>query len=321
MKAIFVLFLSLFLFTCCSSVDPVVNRIQNVKTETASQNRHIKITADKEDYPLQIGATFSVNGDKNFENSIEGHTKINSKGFFEIDTIQFVGPESFTFTETEGINDFFFNGDNFSVEYPDYEFGLELDLAVTKFAAFSFGANFYQFSDKSYIGNSFGLGIFKEHNDWGIRFDVGLDIRHSQSIANFVAHQQNFDNGKRDGIFYQIKKSESYLDRYLSLTINTNRDWLLNLFLSYSLGTKTFYDFTVNRNDIVYDNFGNLSILNQIELGDFEYNQVYNSFAFGMYHNVVDFGRVVFGVRYNTLYDAEKKMNGINTFIQYDFLF
>ena len=317
-----VLIIALFFsFGCSASFDPFVNRIQEVKTETASQNRAIKITADREKDPLQLNTYFAINSDNKFENTIEGHTNVNEHGIFEVDTINVIGRNTYLINENEGVNDFFFEGSNFIIENPDYEFGFELDYAVTNSVALFAGANYSEFSDKGYIGNTFGIGFFQENVDWSFRFDIALDNQHSRSVADFVVHEQNFENGKREGIIYQVSNSKSYLDRYLGFTVNSKKDWLLNVFFNYSVGLKTFYDFEFTKNDVVFERNGDLSILNQVDVGEFAYDQIYNSFSFGLYHNIIDFGRIVFGARYITVNDDDRDISSLNTFIQYNFLF
>ncbi len=314
------IFVIIFSFGC-STFDPFVNRIQEVKTETSSLNKPIKITVDRKKNPFQVNAFFAINGDEISENNIEGHTKVNSKGYFEIDTVDAVGRNSYLFNETEGSNEYFFEGSNFIIENPNYEFGFEVDFAVTNSIALFGGVNYSEFNNKGFIGNNVGIGFFKENEDWSFRFDLGLDNQHSKSVANFVVHEQNFESGTREGIIYQVSRSKSYMDTYLGFTVNSKKDWLLNVFLNYSIGSKTFYDFEFTKNDLVFERHGNLSILNQIDVGEFSYSHIYNSFAFGFYHNVMDFGRIVFGGRYIKVNDDERDISSLNTFIQYNFLF
>ncbi|MGD8778186.1 MAG: hypothetical protein PVH88_04415 [Ignavibacteria bacterium] len=312
--------ITFFLIGCTPSV--TINRVQGVKTEASSINIPVKITQNKEKRPGVISTYVMFNGNKTKESYIEGHTDVNQNGKFIIDTLEQIGPIAYQFEETEGDNDYIFDGNNFIVKNPDFELGFEIDYALTNFLALTGGGNICKYDNKAFLGGNFGFGFFKETENLGFRMDIGWESKHTRSEATFVMHDKDFVDGKREGVIYKIARSESFIDPFASFTLNTKKaEWPVNLFFNFQLGYKTYYDYSLQRIDIADVFFAPLLNKYQFDVGEFEKEKDYKSFGFGLYYNVGDYGRIIIGAWHNTFDDEGDDFTETNTFIQYNFLF
>ena len=285
--------------------------LQEVDIDGVPIRHPIRITENREAGNVNIRANLSFNNKNELTTQGEKHTNVNEQGVFKIDEV----PGEKYFLEQEGVNVFDYQGDNIHWNIPDVQTRIEFDIATSNNFAVSAGLSYSKIKEKVFWGESIGFAFWGEKKNWGYRFDANLHFYKMDISAEYAVVE--LTDFPRRVIFITEDRTDDYKDLSFSYTMNTNRrDWLINVFLNYTLGWQTLYDF---RSDAIKNVAVTFPFLTPREIHDrFEFFEAYHSFSAGLYKNIFDMGRIVFGARFTNYTDSKGHLSTPDFFIQYD---
>ena len=214
---------------------------------------------------------------------VEGHTRVNARGVYQVDST--VNNGSVSYTERDGVNTYTFQGENLTWELPNYTVGLDFDYTLTNHLALSLGLNYSPGKSREFWGGSVGLGYFFYNKGLGGRLDAGAIFQSTSYTVDYVHVVDPAFSQTSDVTFLRKSGREMYTNFYGSLTINSmHPDWPINLFLQLSLSTQTFVAVTSPQSN------------------GFEELQVHHLTTFlsvtpGIYINLTPASRIMLGLR------------------------
>lgn len=223
MKQIFgpILFLtSLYFVQGCTSITQTIY-LQNIETSGPIKTPPLNITQNRDSSIATISAGISFNSQKHILGKINEHTKVNSSGFFQVDTVMENGQIKY---KDSGNNIYDFNGNNFQWDLPDFNLFVNSDLKLSQHVAFSVGANYSIQNHLDLFGGNLGIGFFNENNSGAIRLDFGINIqtlKYYTSSVIITAVEQSGSKGSTVTFFDDEDRMTNW-DPYISLTYNSN---------------------------------------------------------------------------------------------------
>ena len=264
----------------CSST---ITQLSEVEVSGPPHKHSIRITENRKPADLEVRTYASFSKDKIYTSQLEG---------------DYQGQVQVPMTTSDN---FFFKPGNF-------QGGIDFDFAFSSHFALTGGLNFANIKGDSYSGRNIGIGFFAENNSAAWRFDFNLKYQKMQYDAKFLIIE---DPGGTDPPmeYNQIEKLEYWNTAYM-FTFNTKRsDYFLNYFFNVCLGNQTFYEFDLQ----------NVQIVNLLDNSDYDYTESYLSLGLGVYKNIMENGRLIFGIRFTKYNDKNDNIIIPDAFIQYDF--
>ena len=297
----------LFSLSSCTTITDTLY-VQDVNVKGPINQPPIRVTG-KDSSSFTISPKFFINTNKKHNGLVEGHTRANSEGFFQVDTIR--DGDEVTYRETSGVNNNQFKGENLHWSMPDYFIGLDLDIAISRKVALSGGFSMSSKDKTNLYGYRVGLGFFTASENVGVRFDGGLIWqKYSYEAASVIVHDDGFSIP--EVIFFRDRGSSTNLNHYLSLTINTIYDNLpVNFLLNVGYSGQSLIDYEPSETD---DNY--YIIFNPNYRIEDQRGEAYAAFinvSPGIYANINEWSRLVFAVRFFFEIDFEESSN--STFI------
>lgn len=306
MKSLFLLTILLFIIlTGCGTTTP---QIQTVDQYGVGNRNTIKITKDEAQDKLSVRFNLSMNRDKSVGALVEGHSKVNNDGIFEVKPVE----GEVYFIERSGVNINEFNGNNFIWHLPELQTNFELEYNILNNVSIYGGGSYARSSDYDLFGYNFGLGFFREQNNWAIRFDIAGAVNDMIADAEYIRVEDKLltNNTTRKVYFFEEFSKKKYLNMNLGLTINTrNSDWFVNGVLSYTLGWQNFYD--IDTKPVTLSDF--------LQPDDLSYDDSYHSITFGLYKEIETLGKLIAGARFTKYTDLKGRLFIPDYFIQFDF--
>jgi hypothetical protein len=125
--------------------------------------------------------------------------------------------------------------------------GVDMDLALSRSFALSFGVNYSSQDNFNSIGGNFGIGLFSYKEGTAIRFDVGLQIHSMRYDAFTIVHgvvEDYWGGSEEYTVYYHDIGESTHLDPYLNLTFNTAfKSWPVNMFINAGYVVQTLFAF------------------------------------------------------------------------------
>ena len=125
--------------------------------------------------------------------------------------------------------------------------GLDMDFAISKVIALSFGINYSAQSNYNAWGGNFGIGFNTFNPGTAFRFDLGLQIHSMQYDAYTLVHRvvENYwGNGESYTLFFHDVSESTHFDPYFNLTFNTAyKSWPVNIFFNGGFVIQTLFSF------------------------------------------------------------------------------
>ena len=149
--------------------------LQEVEVSGPINSSPVHIT-DSSATGVTISPRISFNTKNTHTGKIDEHTRVNSQGVFQVDTI-FNGNGTFYFQETPGANKYQFDGKNFTWYTSDVTASLDIDFKISKSFAFFVGGNYSVVKHKPIWGGLFGIGLMGTGESAAFRLDVGLNVQ------------------------------------------------------------------------------------------------------------------------------------------------
>jgi len=311
MKEIILLALVLSFLSVGCTVTTTTPKLQNAEQFAAVNNNSIKITKDEAAGDFIVRLNVTKNRDKIMSTKIDGHTMVNENGIYEVEPVE--GEDYFI--ETAGVNTNEFSGNNFHWKVPELQANFEIEVNVTSNFSVYGGTTFASVDQVDLNNFNFGLGFFREENDWAIRFDLSAAYYNSRTDFEYVRVEDKpfTEDATRRVYFFDESITEKFFDLNFGLTVNTrNPDWIINGFLNYNFGQHSLFDYETT--PVTFYDW-----LKSSEGKRFELEEIYHTLSLGLYKEIESLGSLIGGVRFTKFTDAEGKLFHPNYFLQFDF--
>ncbi len=301
-----------FLNSCTTITDSLY--VQDVDVKGPINQPPIRITG-RDSASFTISPKFFINSNKSYNGLIEGHTKVNSEGVFQVDTT--VNGNQTTYNISQNANTFDFEGENLHWFMPNYMVGLDIDIAISKKVALSGGFSLSGKNKTNLYGYRVGLGFFSASENIGVRFDGGLIWqKYTYDASSVIVRDEG--SSESEVIFFRDIGKSTNLNHYLSLTFNTIYDNLpVNFLLNVGYSGQSLIDYEPETPD---DEYYVLDPYYRVEDMRGEAYAAFINVSPGIYANINEWSRLVFAVRFFFEVDFEEsdKPTFIIPMVQFD---
>lgn len=287
------------LFSGCVVVEKVY--MQDVEVDGPIHQPPVHITRNVQEHPLSISPRISINRARNFETHVKGHSPVNSRGFYQVDTVRF-SDGSISLKERDGVNVYEFRGKNLSWSIPSAAFALDIDYALTNHLALSLGVNYSIIREQGFWGGNAGVGLFGEGQDLAFRLDGGIHWQTVSYDASTVVVSNTtsiFGTSPSYVTFFHDREKETHINVHLAFTLNTTvKNWFVNPFVQLAISEQTLVDFEPSHLDGGV--YGVLVPFIQYSVDDARTDQSTTFFigSSGVYFDLNASNRVLVGVRF-----------------------
>jgi|GEM_PF-3907283 len=296
---------------CAAQPQSLVRNLQNVQIEGGVPANAIHIVENRQAGKAEITPYFRINQDRASSALLEGHTLVNSDGEFE--TVE-ISPGRFV--EKAGTNTMPFEGNNLRWEQPKYQFGLDIVVPLTRELGFTAAVENSQSESFSSFSYGFGGNIAIEEEYWGAEIHGMLRAQEFNYSAEIVEIEDKSiaGNETRDVYFVELDSRSLYINRSMSLTINSKHpEWIFQPFGQLEIGSQ---DLTKIDEDLSQPIFN--SRITSAE--GLEQRGGYLSVAGGFYINLETNQRILVGMRRKSFNQIENFEPIVDGFIQFTYI-
>ncbi|KUG25024.1 hypothetical protein ASZ90_005162 [hydrocarbon metagenome] len=311
MKIILTLIIAISVLFIGCTVTTTTPKLQNAEQFGAVNNNTIKITNHESAGDFSVRLNVTKNLDRILSTKIEGHTMVNKNGIYEVKPIE--GEDYFI--ETAGVNTEEFSGNNLHWNIPEFQTNFEVEVNVTPNFSLYGGTTFADIDQIDLNNFNFGLGFFREENNWAVRLDIAGAYYETETHIDYVRVEDKPFTGdaERRVFFFNESRKENFFDLNLGVTINSkNPEWFINGFINYTFGQQSFFD--IEPTSVTFYDW-----LKSSEGKRFELDETYHTLSLGLYKEIESLGYLFGGVRFNKYTDSEDKLFAPNYFLQFDF--
>ncbi|MBI5472241.1 MAG: hypothetical protein HY961_07840 [Ignavibacteriae bacterium] len=309
----------------CAPTKELTMYLQDLQVNGGTTTPPVHITKEPRENEIHIIPRISVGSTNNLTGRIEGHTKVNRNGVFEVDTV--VRGDNGVYYQDDGrTNTFTYEGRNLKRVFPSYNLGFDLDFGLSKSVALSFGTNYAEVSGQGLWSYRAGLGFRSHREHLGVRFDVGWQWEELYYTAQTVVAERPLSSSVSTVAFYSDESKSSHGRFYVSIVFNTvHTDWLFNGFLQLGMTSQKLDDIKPRHLDFVLlSPFFPVPMDNAVQddkRGDYLSTMVH--VVPGLYFDVDDRIRFVAGARvsFETLIEDRTRSVLVTPFVQLDFQF
>ncbi|MDP2301386.1 MAG: hypothetical protein Q8N03_03040 [Ignavibacteria bacterium] len=140
------------------------------------------------------------------------------------------------------------NEKNFQWNFPQYQFGVDVDAALTKSFAFFIGGYYSSLKEFQLLNWNLGFGFYSQKPTGGVRFDFGILFQKYFFDTETIIHSKEVDrNGKivrEDFLYFRDRASKTNYSFFSLLTVHSaNKDDLINYGFSFGYFTQELLDF------------------------------------------------------------------------------
>ncbi len=318
-------FLSFVFFAlfACTTIQTLY--LQDVEVTGPINQSAVHITDSTNAPSITISARFSYNPEKEIKAKTDGTPKVNSQGFYQVDTT-FYNDETIKYTKTPGVNKFPYPVENLTWKLASFTAGLDFDFKFSRSFALFAGVNYAGVNNKSLWGGTFGLGVFGVENEMAFRLDAGLHIQNITYDAYTIAEimQTDFWGSTEEYVlFYHDIDESTHFDPFINFTFNTaKRNWIINIFINGGYSVQSLLDFEPKTIDYAWFPLPPY-VFNTTTTYDYrgETTTGFIHFTPGVYFNAGEKSRIIFGARF--FYETQLEDATQNLFIlpmlQFDF--
>ncbi len=302
------LILLVYLFTGCTSNEAY---LQTMNVETNPIRHSIRITENRQKNDIIIRPYFSFDKSTTLKTNNDQHTKVNNLGEFEINKVS----NQTYYTESGGINTFEFNSENLFWNIPKWQGGVDIDFAASNSFALTGGFDLSNINERYIMDENIGIAFFKEAESWAWRFDANLKYTEAANTYQFALVESKIISSGESRRVYLVNddiKNNFWNFAFLYTVNSRRRDWPLNYFFNFGIGWQTFYDLNIDTKS--------WQLSGTYSHNDLGYNLNYLTFSAGLYKNVLDNGRFVFGIRFTKYNDKDGRLFIPDMILQYDFV-
>jgi hypothetical protein len=216
--------------------------LQDVRVEAPYASPPLFLSQENVEGEVRIAPRVSVTSGQKLGGRIEGHSRVNDRGAYQIDTVRNGG--SVRYFERVGANSYSFQGKNFSWEPTNVNASLQFEYATSKRIALVGGVDFSSTSGQSYLGANLGLGFLFQSRTIGGRFDFGVQFTSGKYSVEYVVATSRSGFEDAEVQFLTKEAKEMHAGYYSSFTFNTRFDGGVEAFLQLAINRQNLLDFS-----------------------------------------------------------------------------
>ena len=271
--------------------------LQDIKIEGPVSQPPLHITKGQKSGTITISPRISINTEESVAGRIDGHTDVNSRGFYQVDTL-YRNDGTWIYKESNA-NNSRYNSNNLKWSLPDASIGVDLDLSVSDHFAFFGGLNYVVHNQKTLTGGSAGLGVFSEKEGHSFRFDAGIlwqSLFYDAATVMITTTDLPSGPTTTEVTFFRDRDKSSSVNFFTSLTYNSAfDDFPANFFINLGYFSQSLADFEPGETDIDHYPFSYTTTIVEDTRG--EATTSFFNISPGLYIDLNPWSRVIFGVR------------------------
>jgi hypothetical protein len=272
--------------------------MQNLAVTGPVNNPPVHVTSGVKRDGVTISPHFTGSTERLLTGQIAGHTMVDPRGAFQVDTVWTDGKIS-SFKETPGTNTLSYAGSNFRWDLPASSFGVDMDFTFSGQFAFSAGLSYGSGGGEGFWGGHTGLGILFGGKELAGRLEGGLVFQtlsyHSETVVITRTSQSWFAAPEGSVYFYADDGRTTSTNVYAALTVNSRVEtWAVNLFVNIAVSTQTVANIQPQNVVSVNPLFWQGTIVNDARTQD---AATFFIFTPGIYVNIWGTSRFLAGVR------------------------
>lgn len=216
--------------------------LQDVQVEAPYVAPPLFLSQENAEGELRIAPRVSVTSGQKLRGRIDGHSKVNDRGVYQIDTV--VSGNTVRYIERVGANKKTFQGRNFFWEPTNVSASLQFEYATSKRIALVGGVDFSSTSGQHYLGAGFGAGFLFQSRTIGGRFDLGVQFTSGKYKVEYVVATSRTGYQEAEVQFLTKEGKEMQAGYYSSFTFNTRFDGGVEAFLQLAINRQNLVDFS-----------------------------------------------------------------------------
>lgn len=246
-----------FLFAAATFTGCVVSRtvyLQDASVSGPISEPPLFVVADSRPDQFTIAARITPAGNSSMGVSTAGHSPVNARGEYQLDTVR--NGYELSFRETPGANAYPFIGKNLRWDLAGTTVAVDAQYTVSNHFALVFGGSYSTKGSEGYWGGTVGGALFTEGERAAFRLDGGVQFRtlsYTALTAVVIRTTPLFGSPAEEVGLYRDRGRTTFTDFYGSLTINTrNPDWPVHVFLQCALSRQQVLNHTPSQSAIVF---------------------------------------------------------------------
>jgi hypothetical protein len=294
MRIFLVLLPVALLCSACSVTQKVF--LQNTEVTGPLTLPPVQVTKDRQEGNITLSLSATLGKDEYVHSQISGHTRVNSSGIFQLDTLR--DGNAVTFKEAAGANTYTFQGDNFLWRQPGFAVSAGLDFAVSKGFSLSIGGDFCSTREDEFWGGRIGFGIVSEGKNAALRIDLGGMLRSRTYLASTVVITRTtfFSSTTESADLYNDRGRSTAIDLFGGITINSKAEgWPLQFFFNGAIARQRVFAFEPSLPVMLFPPLY-VDYSSQSELATF--TTTTGIFTPGVFLDITGSSRILMGVRY-----------------------
>lgn len=298
------LIFTIILFSACANVTDMLY-LQDVSVYAPINQPPINIVNSDSSKHLTISPRIFINGSKSFSGKVDGHTFVNDKGVFQVDT-SFTPDGYRQFNEPPSVNIYEYSNDNLNWYVPDFSAGFDVDFKANEHFSITSGISLSQLNQESLYSWKLGAGFSGKEGNFGLRLDAGFIWSESIYFAETVLIR-NSGSDSREVFFFVDEAKTTNADHYFSINLSyEDSDLPINPFVGFTYSRQTILDIEPRNLKSAFDN--RVSLIKE----DFRGTKSIGSMIFtpGFFIKVSDWNRLLFGLRIFNSEDIRKTAGG-----------
>jgi len=288
----------LFFINACTTVQTIY--LQNIEVSGPILTTPIHITDSSKTPSITISPKFSFNTQKSINGLVEGHTKTNQYGMFQVDSIV-NGDGTITYRRDAAANRYNYDGANLIWNFAAVNAGLDIDLKFSKSVSIFTGVNYSSQRGKTTMGGNAGIGLSGYSEGLAFRLDLGMNIQTISYDAETVVEVKTntiFGGESEYVLFYRDIGKSTHFDPFINFTFNTaKRQWLINFFINAGYTIQSIVDFEPRTPNPFYYPLLPLFPYSQVIIQDLRGESTAGFFSVtpGIYFNFGKTNRIILG--------------------------
>ena len=303
------------IFSACSITQEIY--LQEVEVKGPVFQPPVFITDSTEAGQFRLAPHIFFGNARTFMGSVEGHTRVNQIGVYQLDTTR--NGNEITLRETPGANTYTYSGQNLRWETPDVTAGLQGNLAINKGISVTFGGQYSALGSKGFWGGNVGIGFHTADATLATRIDGGLHWTPVayDALTVVVTRTSLFGSTSEDVLVFHDIGTETNLGFYGALSLNTRRrDWPLNFFVNLAVSRQRLTHYEPHTSVFPYPFYYSVQVTDARTSS----SATFVSLTPGLYLTVGEGHRLLLGARWNKGTDGVGE-GFVSPFVQYEILF
>lgn len=208
--------------------------LQNLRADGPVTLPPVHVTTDSMAMKLRFSPRISWNNRTGITGRIDGHSLVNSRGVYEVDSSVF--PSGTVYRENPNVNTSQFRGKNLEWNTPQVQVGLDMEYAVSNGFALTGFVEYSRNTQTDFLAMGAGMAVLFGKGEIGGRLEGGVLYRDVSYDLQYVVTSRVGFSSTPDVYFRSERRKDQTVNVYGALTLNTKSPTsLVNGLLSLAL--------------------------------------------------------------------------------------